>query len=146
MRTSAILLAGVALWFTLTVLAEKLFFPDDLQTIHTAMTVSDSSETTKAYTQLLKRGSIDLYLISPAIGIVVGSFVGLVQKYRPVLVASARPLPDLLWSCFANKAHLSTHSFVGLLRYLVIGSLPVLGAALAAVCSAHLTHSKTNQC
>lgn len=133
MRTVAVWIAGVILWFGLTVGFQRLLFPNSPQLIYRAMTTSPGSpEWRGTLLQMRHDAQIGTYLLDPLVAGVVGASAGFLQKRRAALLAASCLLPSFLYEFVSDHARLWAHSALGLLRYSVDSSLPFATAILAA--------------
>lgn len=142
MRTIIVCLSGIVLAIVGPIILGHIFLPDEVQWIVKAYTTPpESLQWEEISKQLHRAGLIQLYLVNPLGGVIVGAFIGILQKTRPVILSVLCILPDFLLSFFGEQNKLWATSSSGIMHYGISRSLPFLTAIIAAaVC--HLLMSR----
>jgi hypothetical protein len=140
LRTVAILLAGVVISIVGTVVLDGLMQPRDFApTLRAALATGANTPVAPEVMQRLRRAAhITVYVANPAAGLVVGLFVGLLQKRRAIALALIALIPNFLIDL--TPVHIGNwpQSAVGAAHFLIGSSLPFVTAILGVMLTRHL--------
>ena len=133
MRTVAVFLGGVALSYAVPMVLGHFLQPDSSQLVVKIFTTPPNSpEWPEIWRRWHHVNLVALYVMAPLAGLVVGTFVGLLQKHHAAAVAASCLLPGFLDSFWADRAKSWATSASGILFFIAVRSLPFVTAILAA--------------
>ena len=145
LRTAAILLAGVVISMVGTVVVDSLLEPRDFApALRRALATGANIPVPPEVMQRIRRAAdITVYVVDPLAGLVVGLFVGLLQKKHAITVALIALIPNFLIDL--TPAHIDNwpRSASGAARYLIDCSLPFVIAIVGVVLTRYLRQSQT---
>lgn len=143
-RLVAIFLGGVALSVFATGTFQLLLTSSgDIIKLNT--TATNSAEWPEILNHLRQSGIVSTYLVVPLAGLLVGVFVGVLQKRWAMLVAASCWVPDFLFGFFSDEHKAWARSSRGITFYIVDHSLPFIVAVLAsAICSRLISRRSTS--
>ena len=140
MRTVVALVVGIGISMLGSAVLDHLMKPRDFApALHKAlMTEPRSAVAPEVMTVLQKAGRITVYIVDPTAGLVIGIFVGLVQKKHPITLALICWLPRCLLDLVSDSARQWATSLSGVVRYLFDSSLPFITAFVGVVLAQYL--------
>jgi len=123
-----------------SVVLDQLFQPRDFAAaLHAAATTRRNSPAAPEIMGKLRRaGEITVYVADPIAGLIVGIFVGLVQKKHPVPVALIGMVPHGLLELVSDDIKSWSRSVFGVARYAADSSLPFFAAFVGVVLARYL--------
>jgi hypothetical protein len=140
-RTVACLGGGIFLSFVLPAILDKLLEPNLPHLImEAARTPREQLQSSEAWRELQHSASVVVYVLDPLVGIGVGTFIGLLQKRRPVILAVLCLVPSYLVELLTDHRRSWAASGSGILHYLFNHSLPFIAAIVAVSLSRYLTN------
>jgi len=134
LRTTVVLTVGVLLSVVGGPELDELIRPKDfVAELHKALTVPAQSQESREIMRKLRRaGDITIYVSDPLAGLIVGIFVGLVQRRRTTIMALSCMVPDFLLGLFSDNVKNWARSQSGIIHYMEWSSLPFIAAVAGA--------------
>ena len=137
-RTAVVLLCGILLFLVASVCLERLLAPNDFVLIHKMYTPLPPEQSALFYKQLSHSADITVYVVDPLAAIIVGLFVGLLQRRNAVILAGCCLIPDFIISQFDDTRKLWEYSLKGISIYAFHHALPFAGAMVTAAACQYL--------
>jgi hypothetical protein len=131
-RTAVVLVCGILLFIIASTCLERLLAPNDFVLICKMYTPLPPQQSALLYKQLSHSADITVYLVDPLAAIVVGLFVGLLQRANAVFLAGCCLIPDFLFQWFGDTRKVWAHSLKGISLYSFHRVLPFAVAMIMA--------------
>ena len=138
MRILVISAAAVFLSYFSGILLALLFMPEAVHVAHLVFTTPQQSpEWNELWRQWHREQILTIYVVNPIVGLIVGTFVGFLERNRIVLVAGTALIPRFLQVFMGDHAKAWANSPVGILVYFADSSLPFIAAIGVAIVVHH---------
>ena len=133
LRTASVLSGGVVVSFAANVALQHYLTPDFNQLIVRMFTTPvNSNDWSEVSRQWHHANLVSLFVRAPLAGLLVGIFVGALQRHQVALVAACAQVPDFLGLLWSDRIRIGDHS-VSLASFLAQHSLPFIAAIVAAM-------------
>jgi hypothetical protein len=131
-RSAVVLVCGILLFIVASVCLERLFTPNLpvlIREIYTPHSPEQSAVLSKQLSHWVYAG---VYLVNPLAAIVVGLFVGFLQRSNTVFLAGCCLIPDLLLQLLGDPRKVWAHSLKGVFVFSFDHVLPFALAMITA--------------
>jgi hypothetical protein len=142
-RTVLVFCGGFLLFVVATALLEYIFSPDSFYVLHKVITGVPDSQMPALLDRLDRAAKITVFVVRPLGGLLVGVFVGLLQRKGTVTVAVCCLIPDWILSLIDDPRKVWAHSAKGIAIYGSHHALPFATAAIAAAAVRYILARRT---
>ncbi len=143
-RSVAVLLGAALLTLALGVVLMYVITPNKSQLIVRIFTTSPNSshwpEISRQWNRVM---FLDHYVITPLTGVIVGLFIGLLQKRYPVVLALLAPLPVRLFMLWSDRTNTLAMFHSSVPKFVLVNSIPFVSTAIAAWLFYRLSRSQS---
>ena len=124
--------AGFVISVVASAILEHLFSPDVGNLIYKLRAGVPIDQQAVIVQRLYHSANITVFVVNPLVGVVVGAFVGLLQRTRAMTLAVCCLIPDLIIGVIDDTRKVWAHSSKGIAIYAVHHALPFVAAAITA--------------
>jgi hypothetical protein len=137
-RTFVVFLCGVLLSVVAAACLEYVFGRNAPALISRLYTPIPPDQRALFYKQLFHFASVTVYVVDPLVGVVVGLFVGLLQRTHAMTVAACCLIPDFMLGFVDDTRKVWAHSVRGISIYSFDHALPFAAAMVTAAACQYL--------